>query len=490
MSDNDKLISLREKSSAILSLLTVVASRPADAVEIHKDVTLCGLLPDFNGKHDKKEVDTFYEFLKSEFLTRDNKFSHINHLDALLRCPGILKFFHEDLGLHEAWILFVDTKNVEQLWLKDRANSVVFPEKDRDINKKRIKALEGRNGDDKTFLDTAKPEKIATIGNGLLKKHLYREWLATFLIEKNKALFNASSISIGSLLNAIPAFKFLGTKAIIKKNQKSIEQENLILLSTPDEYWQAISEERGNNGKQTPANQYPFDAFVLDALFAHEPSSAIANGDQLLFFSFPLDPVDLTESGNSREHGALWSGFLLVSAAEAKLLKNNRVASDSDYAKLIWRIRTLRSALNILGQPCVRKQLEVQIAISLGRKHAQMVDLTREWVDDIIRDLQRIERQTQHLHSIYFAPHTAVFAAAPRLKPLFDNDVETNIGKVKITGFHNSTTETNLNAFKNVIAASFVYILGNEKDADGIWVFLPNAAKNTNKEFLSLKPTI
>lgn len=80
MSDNDKLISLREKSSAILSLLTVVASRPADAVEIHKDVTLCGLLPDFNGKHDKKEVDTFYEFLKSEFLTRDNKFSHINHL--------------------------------------------------------------------------------------------------------------------------------------------------------------------------------------------------------------------------------------------------------------------------------------------------------------------------------------------------------------------------------------------------------------------------
>jgi hypothetical protein len=80
LSDNDKLISLREKSSAILSLLTVVASRPADAVEIHKDVTLCGLLPDFNEKHDKKEVDTFYEFLKSEFLTRDNKFSHINHL--------------------------------------------------------------------------------------------------------------------------------------------------------------------------------------------------------------------------------------------------------------------------------------------------------------------------------------------------------------------------------------------------------------------------
>lgn len=363
MSSNDELISLREKSSAILSLLTVVASRPADAVEIHKDVTLCGLLPDFNGEHNNCDVGTFYTFLKSEFL-RDKKYSNINHLDALLRCPGILRFFHENLGLHEAWILFVDIKgNVEQLWLKDRANSVVFPEKDRDINEKRIKALEARNGDDKTFLDTAKPEKIVTVGDDLLKKHLYREWLARFLLEKNKAQFAGSTVSGGSLLKLIPAFNFLGTKDEIKK-RRNIEQKNLILLSTPKEYWDGIGKKRSDNADTC----YPFDAFVLDALFAHE-SSAPDDDSKLLFFSFPLDPVDLTKNGNTREHGALWSGFLLVTKAEAALLESEKQAiSNGDYAKLIWRIRTLRSALNILGQPCVRTQLEKQARRSEAEK--------------------------------------------------------------------------------------------------------------------------
>jgi hypothetical protein len=460
LSSNDELISLREKSSAILSLLTVVASRPAKAAKIHEDETLCGLLSDFNGEHNNCDVATFYAFLKSEFL-RDKEYSNysnINHLDALLRCSGIRKFFHEDLGLHEAWILFVDIKdNVEQLWLKDRANSVVFPEKDRDINEKRIEALQKRNGKDKQLLNTSKPEQIDKVTDGLLKKHLYRKWLARFLIEKNNAQFAGSTVSGGSLLKLIPAFNFFGTKDRIKK-RRNIEQKNLILLSTPKEYWDAIGKKRSDNA----ATCYPFDAFVLDALFAHE-SSAPDDDSELLFFSFPLDPVDLTKNGNTREHGALWSGFLLVTKTEAALLESkNQGISNGDYAKLIWRIRTLRSALNILGQPCVRKQLEIQIAISLGRKHAQMVDLTRTWVEKITGNLQQIERETQHLHSIYFAPYTAVFAAAPRLQRLFEKDALTTIGTVLIKGLHNETAEENVDKFKDVISAALVHILAGD----------------------------
>ena len=48
-------------------------------------------------------------------------------------------------------------------------------------------------------------------------------------------------------------------------------------------------------------------------------------------------------------------------APEAAFLKSkSQGISNGDYAKLIWRIRTLRSALSILGQPCVRKQIENQ----------------------------------------------------------------------------------------------------------------------------------
>ena len=249
MNDNDELSGLREKSSAILSLLTVVASRPPMAPIIHEDDTLCGLglLSEFKEEHDNCYIDVggFYRFLESEFEIYNP--SHINHIDALLRCPGILKFFHESLGLHEAWILFVDIKDkVEQLWLKDRVNSVLFPEKDRGINEKRIKALQKRIGDDKKFLDIAKPEGIDSIDVDLKSKHLYRKWLAKFLIEKNKAQLAKSNVSSGSALNAIPAFKFLGSSENIKK-LRCIEQKNLILLSTPTEYWDAIQNERSSN---------------------------------------------------------------------------------------------------------------------------------------------------------------------------------------------------------------------------------------------------
>lgn len=425
MNDNDELISLREKSSAILSLLTVVASRPAKAAKIHKDEPLCGLLSDFNGEHNNCDVGTFYTFLKSEFL-RDKTYSNINHLDALLRCSGILKFFHEDLGLHEAWILFVDTEgDVKQLWLKDRANSVVFPEKDSDINEKRIEALQKRNGKDKRLLNTSKPEQIDNVTDGLLKKHLYRKWLARFLIEKNNAQFAGSTVSGGSLLKLIPAFNFLGTKNRIKK-RRNIEQKNLILLSTPKEYWDAIGKKRSDNA----ATYYPFDAFVLDALFAHE-SSAPDDDSELLFFSFPLDPVDLTKNGNSREHGALWSGFLLVTKAEATLLESkNQGISNGDYAKLIWRIRTLRSALNILGQPCVRKQLEKQArtseaakvrAVMFEKEHSEKKRLKKAvaGIDEAVRSVEARMRFVRNFLDFDMGQHLTDWWHV--LEPIFQN---------------------------------------------------------------------
>ncbi|MCK4828073.1 hypothetical protein KA005_70745, partial [bacterium] len=304
---------------------------------------------------------------------------------------------------------------VEQLWLKDRANSVVFPEKAPEINQTRIKALTTKNNRqmDKKLLNEAKPQGIVNNGaDNLLNYHLYRVWLAEFLVKKNIQKNPRASGSAISSLKTIPAFALLGDLARLLENQTKIENQNLILLSRPEEYWQAIDKERARKiEEELSANSYPFDVFVLDAFFAHESGHTNGGDKELLFFSFPLDPIDLTEGRDNREHGALWSGFLLVPKGEADLLANDgKGASNGDYARLLWRIQTLRSSLNILGQPCVRRQLEAQIRqgeslkakvamFDMDRKEkkklkaafSELSDAVRE-VEDKITDVRRLLR--------------------------------------------------------------------------------------------------
>ena len=60
---------------------------------------------------------------------------------------------------------------------------------------------------------------------------------------------------------------------------------------------------------------------------------------------------------------------MLVHKAEAAFLEGNNQGIANEYsAKLIWRIQTLRCALNILGQPCIRTQLEKQARNSEAEK--------------------------------------------------------------------------------------------------------------------------
>lgn len=374
---------------------------------------------------DLENITNFYKFLKTGYGV--TTFSHINHVDAFLRFSRVNRFFTENLGIQEAWILFVDTEShVEQLWLRDRINSIVFPEADRCINCKRIRKLEEK-GDGLLQSAISKvqshnkcsqtPPNCSLSSENVISTedlnvlHSYREVFARYLVELNNEAAKKADHPFS--LKDIPAFNFLGRDNLLA-TRRPIEKDNFILLSTQKEFM-GTEKLKGNE-------TFPCDVFILQAMSTPEELEV----STLIFFSTPLDPVDLEVKDHMREHGAVWSGFLKVPKEEIDWLNSDVSLNNENIPELLlWRISTLKIALNILGQPCLRKQLEQTIKDKTRESEEKALRtrlmLIQKPLDALTDAFSKVQAEAQEMQSILNKPDEHIFKLHKLLAHIFQD---------------------------------------------------------------------
>jgi len=447
---------LYKKTNQILSLLLMVANRPRSfADELIYDDSIIKNSINFSGE-DIELLNEFYEFIRSKYSLP--AFSNINHMDALLRIDSIHDFFTKKVGLQEAWILFVDTHgNVEQLWVKDRVNSVLFPEYDSHINYKRIDALQSENSF-KSFLEKEN-ERIKDLPRADIKKsvktleafHRYRAIFAKYLIALNNEVASKQPTLKFSLSN-IPALRFLGDVSSMAK-RRPIEQTNFVLLSTPQEF---INKKALPGRKEKP--DFPFDDFILDAMLKYLKPTDVAKINHV-FFSLPLGAVDTTETkDHEREHGAIWSGFIKVGQEELRWLDSEKSMKHKVTIPeiLLWRINTTKFALNVFGHPCINKQLEKQLkesakAEAVMNSHRLLLHIQRP-LDELTKAFDKVQAEAQEMQAILNEPEAVLFKTHKLLAPLFQADHEIQIAKsVKLSCRHGYQYECSVkNSFREL----------------------------------------
>lgn len=471
-------VNLYKKTNRVLSRLLSVATLPSSLSS--QDFTQESVVKEIFNKvkeelteTDLENITNFYNFIKTT--CNVTTFSHINHLDAFLRFTKIKDFFVNGICLQEAWILFVDTESrVEQLWLKDRANSIVFPEAERCINCQRIQALGDNNqlksAEEKTHLNfncKKTPSDCHLADDNVLSTddlktlHSYREHFARYLVELNNK--KAKTATQPFSLKAIPAFSFLGSDNLLA-TRRPIEKDNFILLSTAKEFIDKQPLIAKNN-------EFPFDNFIIDAMFANKTGSTNLDTRNHIFFSTPLDPVDLVEvKGHHREHGAIWSGFLKVPNDELDWLDSEDSLKDENIPELLlWRISTLKIALNILGQPCLRKQLEKEIRkrtenVHTKESHDKLLLLQRP-LDALTKAFRSVQAEAQEMESILNNPETVLFNTHKLLSDLFIVNKEIKISQsLTIRCNHHWASSTTKEQMRLAYAYAICRIFGHEKE--------------------------